>query len=259
VGGYYAEMRRELLAELDYEREARLCEAFREAARPLPDLCVPATVPERSSRRVLALERLPGETLKAFLGRGAENASPQERYRVSRLLLRAVLGPFLAGGVVHADPHPGNYILMPDGRLGVVDFGAIKQLPEGFTRACRRLLALGLAGQPFDVIPVARELGIQWGDLPDEQAAALMDQVLQIGAGPLREGEFDYGTATMVGDLKALKTTHFMQLIKFRPPAEGLLFFRAVAGCMLNLRAIGARGDFRTVFQELAALAPAPG
>lgn len=256
VSGYFAEIRRELLAELDYAREARLCEEFREAARALPDLCVPFTVPERIGLRVLTLERLPGETLKAFLGRGPEKATPEERFRVSRLLLRAVLGPFLAGGVVHADPHPGNYLLMPDGRLGVVDFGAIKRLPDRFAGACRKLLRLGLSGEPFDVVPVARELGIEWGDLPDEQARELMNEVLEIGGKPIRGGVFDYASATVVSDLRALKTTRFRQLLKFRPPAEGLLFFRAVAGCVMNLRAIGARGEFWTVFEELAALAP---
>jgi len=48
-----------------------------------------------------------------------------------------------------------------------------------------------------------------------------------------------------------------MRAIKFRPSAEGLLFFRAVAGCVLNLRAIGARAEPRPVFEELATLAPA--
>src|SRR5256885_524463 len=147
-----------------------------------------------------------------------ERASEEERYRVSRLLLRTVLGPFLANGVVHADPHPGNYLLMPDGRLGVVDFGSIKRLPDRFTGACRRLLALGLSGEPFDVVPVARELGIVWGDLPDDQARDLMNEVLEIGGKPLRPGPFDYATSTMVGDLRALKTTRFRQLLKFRPP-----------------------------------------
>jgi hypothetical protein len=138
----------------------------------------------------------------------------------------------------------------------VVDFGSIKRLPEGFTGACRKLLRLGLSGEPFDVVPVARELGIEWGDLPDEQARELMNEVLEIGGEPIRGEVFDYATATMVSDLRALKTTRFRQLLKFRPPAEGLLFFRAVAGCVMNLRAIGACGEFRTVFEELAALAP---
>jgi len=138
VGGYYAELRKELLAELDYQREARLCEEFRRAASALPDLCVPATVPERTSRRVLTLERLPGKTLKELLGHGLERVDGAERFRVSRLLLWGVLGPFLSTGVVHADPHPGNFLLMPDGRLGVVDYGPVKRLPDRFVRACRR-------------------------------------------------------------------------------------------------------------------------
>jgi predicted unusual protein kinase regulating ubiquinone biosynthesis (AarF/ABC1/UbiB family) len=257
MSGYFTEIRKEMLAELDYEREARLCEEFRAAARRLPDLCVPATVPELTRKRVLTLERLPGETLKSFLARGPESASNEERFRVSRLLALAVLGPFVAEGAVHADPHPGNYLLMPDGRLGVVDFGSIKRLPQPFTAGCRKLLRLSLSGEPFDVVPVARELGIQWGDLPDDQARELMNEVLEIGSKPLRSRVFDYGSSTMVGDLRALKGTRFRQLLKFRPPAEGLLFFRAIAGCVMNLRAIGARGEFRPVFEELAALGAA--
>jgi hypothetical protein len=59
------------------------------------------------------------------------------------------------------------------------------------------------------------------------------------------------------GNLPEDQTAALMRLIKFRPPAEGLLFFRAVAGCVLNVRAIGARGELRPVFEELTALAPA--
>ena len=81
---------------------------------------MPQVIEERTSSRVLTLEYLAGVSLKAFLTSGADNA---ERLRVSGLLIRALHGAFLVDGTVHADP-TRNFLLLPDGRLGVLDFGA---------------------------------------------------------------------------------------------------------------------------------------
>jgi predicted unusual protein kinase regulating ubiquinone biosynthesis (AarF/ABC1/UbiB family) len=254
VSRYYAEIRAELLHELDYRREADLCRMFAEAARPVADLKVPEVIPDRSAARVLTLERLPGRTLKDFLA--GPRAPDEERFRVARLLTRAVYGPFVAAGVVHADPHPGNYLLMPDGRLGLVDYGSVKRFSDRFVSGARRALRVGLSGQPFDVLPLARELGFTWEGLPDQDAAALMMEVLTLAGRQIQDQHYDYGASSLIADLRRLKTTHLMKLLKIRPPAEGLLFFRAVAGCVQNMRLLEARGNFRSVYQELETLIP---
>ncbi|MCA2980455.1 MAG: AarF/ABC1/UbiB kinase family protein, partial [Myxococcaceae bacterium] len=115
---YFRELQQGVLEELDYEVEAERSRRFSQALAPFPDLKVPRVFDELTAERVLTLEFLEGETLKEFLARGATHSN-DERFRIARLLTRVTWGPFLATGLVHADPHPGNFLLLPDGALGV--------------------------------------------------------------------------------------------------------------------------------------------
>lgn len=248
---YYREVREELLLELDYRREAALCAGFARAAAPFPDLKVPEVIEERTTGRVLALEYLPGRTLRELL---AGNALPApERYRVSRLLIRAVYGPILLGGEVHADPHPGNYVLLPDGRLGLCDFGSVKRLSPGMVGSLRRLLRRAVREEEVDALAFCRELGFTV-ELPDAEARGLLREILHVAGRPLRAPEYDYATCEMNRDLRKLFTANAMRVMKIRPPPESIMFFRAVKGLALNLRALGARGDFRSIYHELAGM-----
>ncbi|HET9450610.1 MAG TPA: AarF/ABC1/UbiB kinase family protein, partial [Aggregicoccus sp.] len=107
---YYRELCAEMLLELDYRREAALARAFGAAAAGLPELVVPQVVEPLSSERVLTMELLPGLTLKDWVPTGP---SPEARFRVSCQLVRAIFGPFYREGLIHADPHPGNFLVMP--------------------------------------------------------------------------------------------------------------------------------------------------
>ena len=143
---YFQELREDLLLELDYRREARLCHAFVQSASRLEDLKVPDVIPERTCERVLTLELLQGQTLKDWVvtAPGAE-----ERFRVARQLIRAIYGPFFCAGQIHADPHPGNFMVMSDGRLGLLDFGSVKSFSERFMDTNRRMFLQAVRRSPW--------------------------------------------------------------------------------------------------------------
>ena len=82
-----------------------------------------------------------------MLARGPEVPNA-ERMRVARLLIRAIWMPFLTDGVIHADPHPGNFILMPDGRMAVLDFGSVKELSRAWVDVNRRMFPWILISRP---------------------------------------------------------------------------------------------------------------
>ncbi len=250
---YYQEIRHEMSLEVDYRREAAMCRAYAEAAKQLPELKVPDVVDERTSERVLTLELLPGRTLKDFV---AADPSEPERFRVARLLIRAIYGPFLLGGEMHADPHPGNFVVMPDGRLGVLDFGSVKRFSPVFIEEHRRMFLKALSQEPFDVLEVCRAVGFSI-ELPDDEARALIREVLHIAGRPMRADIYDYKRCTIVRDTKALFRQHPAAFLKIRPPAEAVMFFRSTGGLSQNLRLLGARGDFRSVYRELGELAKA--
>lgn len=153
--------------ELDFRHE--LHNVVRIARHALePHVRIPAARPELSSRRVLTLQFLPGATL-------AQNDPPAAlRRELARGLTNAMFRQIFVEGVFHADPHPGNIIVLPDGALGLIDFGSAGRLPPssiselvGFLASvvrrdyqllARQIMKSGYAGHSTDQRELAAEL-----------------------------------------------------------------------------------------------------
>lgn len=247
---YFQELREEMLLETDYLREAALCTSFARGATRLPDLKVPEVVTERTTRRVLTLELLRGRPLKDWVVSGP---SAEERFRVARQLILAIYGPFFLSGELQADPHPGNFMVLEDGRLGVLDFGSIKRFSPRFVDANRRMFLHAVRLESMDVMGLSREVGFT-SELPDAEAAPLIQEVLHIAGRPMRTTPYDYATCQIPRDMKLHFARNAARFLKIRPPAEAVMFFRSTGGLAQNLKLIGARGDFRGVFLEVASL-----
>jgi predicted unusual protein kinase regulating ubiquinone biosynthesis (AarF/ABC1/UbiB family) len=247
---YFHELAEELAHELDYSREGRLAREFALASAGLPDIVVPEIVDERTSTRVLTMQHIPGQTLRTFLASKPVNA---ERLRVSGLLIRAIHGSFLVDGTVHADPHPGNFLVMPDGRLGVLDFGSVKRFSREFFEGHRDVFQRVLEQKPIDVIALVRRVGFTV-ELSDDEARPLLEALIHVAGRALRTDDYDYAHDTMAPDSRKLFASHAPQFLKIRPPAEGVMFIRAFGGLQQNLRLLGARGDFRPFYRSLLPL-----
>ncbi|MGE6756956.1 ABC1 kinase family protein [Corallococcus interemptor] len=247
---YFQELRDELMLELDYRREARLAKSFAKSVSRLPDLYVPQVIEERSARRVLTLELLEGQTLKDWV---TTSPGPEARFRVARQLIRATYGPFLDAGEIHADPHPGNFMVMPDGRMGLLDFGSIKRFSPTFVTANRRMFQQALRLETLDVLGLCREVGFSV-ELAEAEAEVLLREVLHIAGRPMRSSPYDYGTCDINRDMRNHFTKNAARMMRIRPPPEAMMFFRATGGLAQNLRLVGAAGDFRQVFLEVGAL-----
>jgi len=148
-----AELEARVSEELDYRLEARSQKTFAEAYDGDSEIRIPHVV--AGSERVLVSEWMDGTPLSAIIAAG----SREQRDRASLLLARFLFsGPVLAG-LLHADPHPGNFRLLPDGRLGVIDFGAVDRLPDGAPEPIGRLARLALEGQAEAVLRALRAEG----------------------------------------------------------------------------------------------------
>lgn len=246
---YYRELREQFLLELDYAREAELAASMRAAVTDFPELVVPAPVLERTTEKVLTLELLEGITLRDFVASAPSNA---ERLRVSRLLIRGTYASFFSQGLIQGDPHPGNYLVLPDGRLGLLDFGSIKGFSASFLEANRKLFLGAMKQESFDALALCREVGFSV-ELPEHEARAVLAEILHLAGRPLRSSDYDYAEDTTTKELKLYGAKNMSKLLKFRPPPEAMLFFRATGGLAQNLRLLGARGDFAGIYGELAA------
>ena len=126
------ELAASLRAELDFVREGRSAQRLARLLAGRPGVRVPQVIWEYTTPRVLTMERLEGTRLAE-----AGPLAPGDARRLARTLVDAVLDPLFRAGFFHADPHPGNILLLPGGRIGLVDFGITGQLD----RTTRRRLA----------------------------------------------------------------------------------------------------------------------
>ncbi len=131
--------------ELDFRIEAGNMVAVGAAATD-PDVVYPVPHNGLRTARILVMERLHGTPLSAaepvIVARGLD------RIQLARTLLRCVLRQVVLGGVFHADPHPGNVLLLTDGRLGLLDFGSVGRLDMALRGALQRLLLAVDQGDP---------------------------------------------------------------------------------------------------------------
>jgi predicted unusual protein kinase regulating ubiquinone biosynthesis (AarF/ABC1/UbiB family) len=130
------ELRKRVAEELDYRLEAASQEAFANACSGDPDFLVPHVV--EATDHVLVSEWLDGTPLSKIITEG----SVEERNRAGIMIVRFLFSGPARTGLLHADPHPGNFRLLDDGRLGILDFGAVDRLPEGLPRFFGKLLRL---------------------------------------------------------------------------------------------------------------------
>ncbi|MBK5306459.1 MAG: AarF/ABC1/UbiB kinase family protein [Frankiaceae bacterium] len=139
--------------ELDYRLEAQSQETFAQAYDDDPEIHVPHVV--AGGERVLVTEWIDGTPLSTIIREGTQ----EQRDRASLLLARFLFsGPVLAG-LLHADPHPGNFRLLADGRLGVIDFGAVNHLPDGAPEPIGVITRLAIDGDAAGVLALLRAEG----------------------------------------------------------------------------------------------------
>lgn len=219
----------ELLAaadeELDYGLEAANQRAFAEAYRDDPFVAVPDVVLQ--TRHVLVGEWVDG----ASLGQVIRDGDQDVRDRVGQLYLEFLLeGPGRVG-LLHADPHPGNFRLTPDGRLGVIDYGAVARLPDGIPDVVGRLVRRALDGDAQGVLDGLRDEGFVLPGI-EVDADEVLAYVLPF-VEPLREPEHAFtrewmrGAARGVTDLRA---PEFATGLRLNMPREYAMIHRVFVG-----------------------------
>ena len=129
----FDDVRHMLDLETDYEHEAENLRIARSAFTEDDGIVVPRVFPEVSTRRVLTMEYVEGLHLEPFLSTGP---SQELRDAFGRKIGLTVFRLFYSKGLIYADPQPGNYLFMPDGRLGAIDFGCCHRQSDRDIECC---------------------------------------------------------------------------------------------------------------------------
>ena len=153
VKAIVAELKLRVAEELDYMHESKAQRKFAVAFDGHPDYFIPHVL--SASTGVVITEWVEGKSLARII----ETGTPQERNKYGQLYLRFLLSGPAISGLMHADPHPGNFRVMPDGRLAVLDFGSTAELPDGLPPAMGRLLHVAMLGNSDEVLAGLRDEG----------------------------------------------------------------------------------------------------
>lgn len=137
------EMRARLLEELDYEHEATMQARFRELLADRPGILVPRPFPEHGTKRILVSEFARGRGLEEV----AVEASQELRDQWGSTLAAVVTDCLYVHHLFNGDPHPGNYLFADDGTVILLDFGCVKEIPEGMAEDMRGYLLAAIESE----------------------------------------------------------------------------------------------------------------
>lgn len=232
------ELRQRVSEELDYLREAEAQHAFALEFKDDPDFLIPDVI--AANEQVLVSEWVDGTPLSRIINDGAK----EERDRAGLLLVRFLFSSPARVGMLHADPHPGNFRIMEDGRLCVLDFGAVNRLPDGYPPAFGQLTRIFNNGDMANVVQGLRDEGfiLPHIEIDMEALRAFLAPYVE----PTSVEEFTFSRewlqrqAAQVTDLRPGNVVRQLNL-----PASYVLIHRVHAAGIGVLCQLGATARFR--------------
>jgi predicted unusual protein kinase regulating ubiquinone biosynthesis (AarF/ABC1/UbiB family) len=240
-----SELKARVVEELDYELEASAQRAFAEAYDGDDMIYVPGVV--ASSPRVLVTEWVDGTPLSALIASGTEAERDAAGERLA--LLHFSAPPRV--GLLHADPHPGNFRILADGRLGVLDFGAVARMPDGLPEQIGRLTWLALAGDAEGVLAGLREEGFVKPDL-EIDAQVVLDYLRPI-LEPIAADDFRFTRSWLRSEATRLanpRSPAYQLGRNLNLPPSYLLVHRVTLGSIGVLCQLGAKARYREIVEK---------
>jgi predicted unusual protein kinase regulating ubiquinone biosynthesis (AarF/ABC1/UbiB family) len=239
------ELRARAIEELDYLRESRSQRAFAAAFDGDPEFVIPHVL--AASPHVIVSEWVDGTPLSAIIADG----TAAERDRAGTLYERFLLSSPARAGLLHADPHPGNFRMTPDGRFCVLDFGAVAELPDGLPTAMGLLLRIAMHGDADTVIEGLREEGFI---LPNvtvdaEQVLGYLNPFIE----PAHHETFHFTRAWMRGQFQRMndmRSPDFAVGLKLNLPPTYALIHRVWLGCIAVLCQLDATVPMRSELER---------
>jgi predicted unusual protein kinase regulating ubiquinone biosynthesis (AarF/ABC1/UbiB family) len=240
-----AEIKQRVLEELDYTLEADSQRTFATAFAGDAQIAVPRVV--ASAPKVIVSEWVEGRPLSSIIATGTQH----DRDEAGTLLALFHLSAPARAGLLHADPHPGNFRMLADGRLGVVDFGAVARLEGGIPAPLGRLSRLTVEGDTDGVLTMMRELGfVRPGiSVTGEEIMTYLGPA----ADPLREPTFTFSRrwmrrqAARIGDPRR-DEARIGRLLNL--PPSYMLIHRVTLGSIGVLCQLGATVPYRGLAQR---------
>ncbi|MBD8487417.1 AarF/ABC1/UbiB kinase family protein [Echinicola sp. CAU 1574] len=189
---YLAEVEERLVEETDYELEVKRSKEISAECSHIPHLAFPKYYEDLSSERVITMDWLSGNHIKEWL---LLNPSQKERNKIGQALWDFYHHQVHELKQVHADPHPGNFIILDSGDLGIIDFGCVKVIPEGFYQGYFSLIKRDLVANKEELDKIFYDLEfISDKDSQEEKQffKAIFKEMISLIGRPFHQDSFDF-------------------------------------------------------------------
>jgi predicted unusual protein kinase regulating ubiquinone biosynthesis (AarF/ABC1/UbiB family) len=250
---YMTEVEGMLVAETDYELELRNAVHLAAKCAHIPNLFFPKYYPEYSAKRILTMDWIEGQHLNEFL---LTNPSQEVRNQLGQALWNFYDYQMHVLRMVHADPHPGNFLMRPDGTLGIIDFGCVKVIPEEYYKKHFRVISPSIFKDEATLSQVFLDLQFVYED--DTPAlkqlfTSLFSEMIELTISPFRASEFDFGSDEYFQRLYAFgerlaKMDELKKSKKPRGSKEALYLNRTYFGLYSLLNQLRAKISTQTSF-----------
>lgn len=237
--------------ELDYHYEATNQRAFADAFANDEGVRVPRVV--ASAPKVIVSEWVQGTPLREVIASGTQQARDHAAARLTEFELSSPARV----GLLHGDPHPGNFMIADDGRLVALDFGAVAELPDGIPAAVGQILRLARDEDYDSLFPILRSEGFIPGDLAI--SAEGVRDFLAPYVDPLRVESFHFTRKWLrrtSGIALDPNGTQFQTGRKLSLPPHYLMLFRVLLGVVGICAQMEAQAPYRAIMEHWTAETP---
>ncbi len=247
----FKELAERVREELDYTREAAHLRLYRAMLAGCDDIAVPEPIEDLSTRRLLTMGWLDGQSIKDYL---AGNPSQESRNAVARALFHAWYLPLYRYGIIHGDPHLGNFQVRPDQGINLLDFGAIRVFPSRFIQGVvdlQQAIERGDDEQAFHAYQAWGFTGLtrETMGVLNEWAKFLHEPLLQDRVRPIQENDDPtYGRSVVERVHAGLQRTGGV-----KPPQEFVMIDRSAIGLGSVFLRLGARLNWHRLYHETIA------
>src|SRR5215213_978297 len=241
------EIRERMMEELDYEFEAQNQRSFARAYRDHPFIYVPEVITRLSRRRVLVTELVEGIGFEEIKELGDE-----ERSRFGEIVYRGSFGSIYHLQHFNADPHPGNYILMADGRVAFLDFGMTKKLDLEQIVLEQKVIDAAIRGEPEALREALHDLGFV--KRPSKlDAERLMEHLMSISSWYLEDREIEISARRVMKIIESTndpRSEYYDLMRRESIPADELMGRRMEVGVVAVLGQLRAKRNWHRIMRE---------
>ncbi len=241
-----------LIQESNYLKEANYSENYREKAKVLPEIIIPAIYNQYSTQKILTMEFKRGQKFSQWIS--TQEATLENRSFYGKLILDLYTREFCDWGLVQTDPNLGNFLFCSKNRtLVLLDFGATKEYDLDFRRNYSKLITATLEKNSKKILKLGEQMRLIH---PQESVETknIFKELLLESMKPIAQKEYDFSESSYPEKMRTI-TRNLVKSLRFSAPPENLIFLhRKLSGVFYILRGLKIKLQLKSYTERFEAL-----